>query len=131
MKLQRMRFSNDCSVASVSMVLRRPYEEVLKVAIANKFNPDSPVGIDVYSLLHYCGYDCSCRIYIRALGLRPIPMKQPIIVSIPSLNNYKGRHAVVIQQGRVYDPSNRRRASFNYVTRNRGHMYYNFRKETI
>jgi len=90
MKFQKMRFDNDCTLASVSMALRRPYESILKIAKENGFIPYGKWGFDVYTLLHHLGYDCSCRVYIQSRGIRPIPIRQPFIVTLPRVNNTGG-----------------------------------------
>lgn len=124
MKMQKMRFDNDCTVASVSMVTRIPYDRCLKVAIENGFIPDGKIGFDVAVLLMHLDIEC-------CYGVNKLVLckDEPIITSIHSLNNPDGFHAVAVHQGKVYDPSNKKTASLNYVLDNYKITYYNFRPD--
>ena len=136
---EKMRFSNDCTVASVAMALRIPYSRVLKVAKSIGFKPNGKYGCDVYRVVKKLGYDCKIRAYfgdhrigsrwVEHFARRRIPVKGIWIVSINSLNNRGGYHAVVVCNGVVYDPSNKRRANIDYVMRKRRHMYYGFTRD--
>lgn len=131
-KMQKMRFSNDCSLASVAMVTRIPYQRVLKVALSRGFKPNGRYGARIGELLIDLDIDFDVRVYIpikNERARRPIPVRGAWIVSIPSLNNRGGYHAVVVCNGVVFDPSNKRRASINYIMRNRRHIYYGFKPD--
>ncbi len=119
-KLIKMRFDNDCTVASVAMATRLPYSKCLRIAKQHGFTPYHRTGFDIGLLLVRVNVDFDCAIFRLRM------LQQPVIVSIRSLNNRNGFHAVVVDQGKVYDPSNKKCASFNYVLRNYRHTYYGF-----
>lgn len=128
-KLIKMRFSNDCSLASVAMVTRIPYQRVLKTALARGFKPNGKHGMDIAQLLYDLGWDMGMRVYSRHRPRRPLPLVQPFIASVPSVNNRGGYHAIVVDRGRVLDPSRKKQISFARFMRTRRHMYYRFRKD--
>jgi len=119
-KMIKMRFNNDCSLASVAMVTRIPYPRVLKAALARGFKPNGEYGADVAQLLYDLGWDMDVRVYSRNRPRRPIPQ---------SVNNRGGYHAIVVDRGRVFDPSRKKQVSFATFMRTRRHMYYQFRKD--
>lgn len=128
-KMIKMRFNNDCSLASVAMVTRIPYPRVLKAALARGFKPNGEYGADVAQLLYDLGWDMDVRVYSRNRPRRPIPIVQPFIATVPSVNNRGGYHAIVVDRGRVFDPSRKKQVSFATFMRTRRHMYYQFRKD--
>jgi hypothetical protein len=128
-RLVKMRFTNDCSIASVAMVTRIPYSRVLKVAKQRGFKPNGKYGMDVAQLLYDLGYEFDMRVYSRLRTRRPIPVKQPFIASVPSVNNRGGYHAIVVEAGRVLDSSNKKQVSYARFMRTRRHMYFGFRKD--
>lgn len=130
----KQKYSNDCAIAAVAMALHLPYRRVLRVAITKGFRPGGNNGGMVLATLFWAlGYDFECRPRMMRNGFpnvmeapRPMPVKMPCVVSIPSLNNRGGFHAVTVAHGRVFDPSPKRQASFEYVKRHARTWYYGF-----
>ena len=123
MKLIKMRFDNDCSIASVATATRTPYSKCLKVAKENGFIPYGKNGFDVGKLLFLLNFEFKVKV------TRLILIPSPLIVSIPSLNNRGGFHAIVVHNGKVLDPSNKKTANFDYVLRNYRLSYRGFKSD--
>lgn len=126
-RLIKMRYSNDCSIASVAMATRLSYEECFNTAVKHGFKPNSDYGFDLGSLLNYLGFDFDCRPFFP-WARRNLPLVQPFIASVNSVNNIGGFHAIVVEHGRVFDPSNKRQVSFERFMKTRRHLYFNLER---
>jgi NADH:ubiquinone oxidoreductase subunit E len=119
-KMQKMRYSNDCAIAAVAMALRVPYSRVFAASrFQEQFKPNGRLGCYPGQLIIDCGFEC--EYIMRRAKMRAT--NYPVVVSVKSVNNRVGRHAVVVCQGRVYDPSNKRQVTIQHVRRT-GHIVY-------
>lgn len=117
---QRMRGRNDCAIAAIAFATGFSYPRVLKAAIDSQgFRLGGPMGCNMYQTLNRLRVPYECEIYRRrhSMNVRKIRLQGVRIVSVRSLNlrRRNAYHAVVLIDGKVFDPSNRRRASLDYV----------------
>ena len=136
--LIKSKFNNDCAVASVAMALRIPYFKVLKNVVKHlNFRPNSGKGLQIVDVLSTIGYTCETNLREvfysnRKIRVSPaksrLSLKGPMIVSAPSMNIRICLHAIVVQQGVVYDSSNFRKISPSILNRTRINVNFNFEK---
>ncbi len=130
--LIHQHFPTDCMIASIAMALDLPWQEVYEAAIeCGVYKADHSTGIrDEDTLLEHlglvreasykgvvgdftqwhCEWNITPKFYISKLWGRPA------ILSVPSLNNPGGWHAVYYDGYELFDPNPPSRNRYDTVT---------------
>ena len=106
------------------MITKLPYEYCLKIAKKRNFVPNGKYGCSVGQLLHDLNY--STKASISKIRLK----QSPVIISVNSRNIKNGKHAIVVNKGKIYDPSNKKQITMSWLIRNHNITYYNIRKDS-
>jgi hypothetical protein len=103
----------DCAIAAIAMWSRMEYEVVELLALQNGWNGSSGLLTGIQDKV------------LRALGIAPYPLMNnwtgvPGLLSLPSLNNEGGAHAVYFDGQSIIDPQTGRDGKKAYKTQLKG-----------
>lgn len=116
MRLVKMRYRDDCAVASVATLTGLSHHEVLSAAKKLGYKPNSGEGANLIPILIELGFG------VR--GSRKVPFNKTFIANVESVNVRNGRHAIVVRGGKVYDPSRKKKVSFQHFLRTKTPFVY-------
>jgi hypothetical protein len=149
-KTQKMVYKNDCAIAAAATALKLPYRTVLKHAIKELgFLPNGTHGVNVGELIWECGYEFALRMRRERpninkfnadsiLSKRTVSNKKPVrlpvksvqVFSVKSVNVLNAFHAVVRNNGMIFDPTKRRSVSKAMFVKLNRNAYYDTYDDT-
>jgi hypothetical protein len=121
MKRVAQKSHDDCTICTIAMVTGEPYESVHEAAKLCGYVFKSGTGVPIGQVLMKLGYDVDWIVGFHAID--------DSIVSVNSLHDIDGKHAVVCNDGGIIDPSNREpHVTLDHARRTTSYTYFNIIK---